>query len=116
MQSGKKYVGLQGGVKETRKALKKLVERLISPPFVTSDNIKATELGDLSGFLGIWPGLAKEERERDSKTRRKEKEMQMLKKIKTRGNKYMSQLEVVITNSQEGSGILFFLGGGDWGE
>jgi hypothetical protein len=41
---------------------------------VTSDNIKATELGDLSGFLGIWPSLAKEE----SKTRRKGKEMRML--------------------------------------
>jgi hypothetical protein len=65
-----------GEVKETRKALKKLLERLISPPFVTSDNIKATELGDLSGFLGIWPGLAKDE----SNTRRKGKEMQMLKK------------------------------------
>jgi hypothetical protein len=55
-----------------------MVERLFAPPFVTSDNIKATELRDLSGFLGIWPGLAKEE----SKTRRKGKEMQMLKKIK----------------------------------
>jgi len=34
---------------------------------VTSDNIKATKLGDLSGFLGIWPGLAKEEREQNTK-------------------------------------------------
>jgi len=84
---GKKYV--YDGVKETRKALKKLVERLISPPFVTSDNIKATELGDLSGFLGIWPGLAKEKKGEKHKEKKK-KEMQMLKKIKTRRNKYMS--------------------------
>jgi hypothetical protein len=63
MLSGKKNV--YDDVKETRRALKKLVEKLIPPPSVTSDNIKATELGDLSGFLGIWPSLAKKE----SKTR-----------------------------------------------
>ena len=52
---------------------------------MTFDNIKATELGDLSGFLGIWPGLAKEE----SKTRRKEKNTDV-KENKKRRNKYMS--------------------------
>jgi hypothetical protein len=56
--------GYECSQEKTRKALKKLVERLISPPFVTSDNIKATELGDLSGFLGIWPVLAKEEKKK----------------------------------------------------
>jgi hypothetical protein len=39
---------------------------------VTSDNIKATELGDLSGFLGMWPGLAKEDREQNIKKRKRD--------------------------------------------